>query len=51
MHFDAVNAVIPETVKYAWVNAYKDTNAGQSFPQVFIDENYASTTPLERAST
>ncbi len=31
-----------------WVNAYKDTTKDQSFPQVFIDENYTDTLPIER---
>ena len=47
-HFEAVNQSVSEIVKYAWVNSFKDTTKGQSFPQVFIDENYADTHPLER---
>ena len=30
------------------LNAYKDTTKGQSFPQVFIDENYTDTLYIER---
>lgn len=47
-HFEAVNQSVNEVVKYAWVNAYKDTNKDRSFPQVFIDENYTDTLPIER---
>lgn len=47
-HFEAVNQSVNEVVKYAWVNAYKDTTKDQSFPQVFIDENYTDTLPIER---
>lgn len=39
-HFEAVNNSMSEIVKYAWVNAYKDTSKDQSFPQVFVDEGY-----------
>lgn len=39
-HFEAVNNELNDTVKYAWVNAYKNTSYGQSFPQVFLDNNY-----------
>lgn len=47
-HFEAVNQSVNEVVKYAWVNAYKDTTKDRSFPQVFIDENYTDTLPIER---
>ena len=47
-HFEAVDKSVSEIVKYAWVNSYKNPTMQQSFPQVFIDENYADTTPLER---
>ncbi len=47
-HFEAVNQSVNEVVKYAWVNAYKDTTKDQSFPQVFIDENYTDTLPIEK---
>ena len=30
------------------VNTYKDTTKGQSFPQVFIDENYTHTLLIKR---
>ncbi len=40
-HFEAVNDSMSEVVKYAWVNAYKDASMTQSFPQVFIDDNYS----------
>lgn len=49
MHFSAVNASMPDIVKYAWVNAYNDETASQSFPQVFMDEDYEDTTQVERA--
>lgn len=36
-HFEAVNNEFPESIKYAWVNAYKDASMDHSFPQVFFD--------------
>ena len=47
-HFEAINQSVKEVVKYAWVNAYKDTTKGQPFPQVFTDERYKDTLILER---
>lgn len=47
-HFEAVNDSMDEFVKYAWVNAYKDDSKDQSFPQIFIDENYGDLLALER---
>lgn len=49
-HFKAVNDVVDETVKYAWVNSYKDITSDNSFPQVFIDEAYSDTTAIERVA-
>ena len=37
-HFEAVNSSLNEVVKYAWVNAYKDSTMENSFPQVFTEE-------------
>ena len=48
-HFEAVDKSVSEIVKYAWVNSYKNPTMQQSFPQVFIDENYDDTLPLERS--
>ena len=50
MHFEAINKEkdISETVKYKWVNAYKDSTKDHSFPQIFIDENYEDTLAIER---
>ncbi len=42
-HFEAVNNSVGEIVKYAWVNAYKDSMKDQSFPQIFVDDNYHDT--------
>lgn len=39
-HFEAVDESMSDTVKYAWVNAYKDTTKDHSFPQIFVDKNY-----------
>lgn len=39
-HFEAVDKSMSDTVKYAWVNAYKDTTKDHSFPQIFVDKNY-----------
>lgn len=50
-HFEAVNESITDTVKYAWVNAYKDSTKDQSFPQVFVDDNYKNTLALDRVNT
>ena len=50
-HFEAVNESVADTVKYAWVNGYKDTTKCQSFPQVFIDNNYKNTLALDRVNT
>lgn len=47
-HFEAINQSVNEVVKYAWVNAYKDTTKGQPFPQVFTDDRYKDTLILER---
>lgn len=50
-HFEAVNDSMEETtVKYAWVNAYKNPDMDHSFPQVFVDEAYRNKLPLERHS-
>ena len=45
-HFEAVDGSMKDKVKYAWVNAYKDTTQDHSFPQIFIDENYFDTLTL-----
>ena len=45
-HFEAVDGAMNDTVKYAWVNAYKDTTKDHTFPQIFIDENYFDTLTL-----
>lgn len=50
-HFEAVNESVTDTVKYAWVNAYKDSTKAQSFPQVFVDDNYKNTLALDRVNT
>lgn len=50
-HFEAVNDSMNEIVKYAWVNAYKDSTMSQSFPQVFIDEDYEYASAIERIQT
>ena len=47
-HFEAVNDSMAETVKYAWVNAYKDSSKDNSFPEIFIDENYTDSLAIER---
>lgn len=47
-HFEAVDESMTETVKYAWVNAYKDRSKDQSFPEIFIDENYSDTLAINR---
>lgn len=47
-HFEAINQSVNEVVKYALVNAYKDTTKGQSFPKVFTDDRYKDTLILER---
>ncbi len=47
-HFEAVNDSMEETVKYAWVNAYKDRSKDNSFPEIFIDENYSDSLALNR---
>lgn len=47
-HFKAVNDSMDEIVKYAWVNSYKSPDKNQSFPQVFIDENYQDTLLIEK---
>jgi len=47
-HFEAINQSVNEVVKYAWVNAYKDTTKGRPFPQVFTDDRYKDTLILER---
>ena len=47
-HFEAINDKFNDIVKYAWVNAYKDNTKAQSFPQIFVDENYSDTLALER---
>ena len=38
--FEAVDESMSDVIKYAWVNAYKDTAKDHSFPQIFVDENY-----------
>ena len=47
-HFEAVNNEFSDIIKYAWVNGYKDKSMDNSFPEIFIDENYANTIALER---
>ncbi len=47
-HFEAVNDSMEETVKYACVNAYKDRSKDNSFPEIFIDENYSDSLALNR---
>lgn len=47
-HFEAVDESMDEVVKYAWVNAYKDSSKDQSFPEIFIDENYADSLAIDR---
>lgn len=47
-HFEAVNEGMDEVVKYAWVNAYKDSSKDNSFPEIFIDENYADSPAVDR---
>ncbi len=49
-HFKAVDDAVEESVKYAWVNGYKDITKDNSFPQVFIDDAYSDTTAIERNS-
>lgn len=34
-HFEAVDESMSDVIKYAWVNAYKDTAKDHSFPQIF----------------
>ncbi len=50
MHFKAVDKVSSKMVRYNWVNAYNDIAKDNSFPQVFVDENYQNTTALERVN-
>lgn len=47
-HFEAVDESMDEIVKYAWVNAYKDSSKDQSFPEIFIDENYVDSLAIDR---
>ena len=47
-HFEAINQSVNEVVKYAWVNAYKDTTKGRPFPKVFNDDRFKDTLILER---
>lgn len=47
-HFEAVNNEFADIIKYAWVNGYKDKSMDNSFPEIFIDENYGNTVALER---
>lgn len=37
-HFEAVNKAFAETIKYAWVNSYKEHYQEASFPEVFVNE-------------
>lgn len=48
MHFKAVDKSSSKTIKYKWVNSYNDSSKSNSFPQVFVDDNFESTLPIER---
>ena len=47
-HFEAVNDEFSEHIKYAWVNSYKNKLTTNSFPEIFIDDSYINTLPIER---
>ncbi|MBD5113249.1 MAG: DEAD/DEAH box helicase family protein [Ruminococcaceae bacterium] len=50
MHFKAVDKASSKSVKYKWVNAYNDTTKNNSFPQIFVDENYENSIAIDRTS-
>lgn len=47
-HFEAVNCQFSHTIKYAWVNSFKDKSQDNSFPEVFINENHQNSLAIER---